>query len=148
MSADEEDVVREALRWPPDTHHIGCESKRVSGATCDCYAFLTNRAHEALDRLVANRDQWHSAANEAAEERDEALHWKGVAEANEADYRHGRDLARLDTQREQAEVERITEALKMVLWSLEGIAADSVHPLHAAVYHAHEVLAADAEATP
>ncbi len=97
----EAQIVREALRWPPDTHHIGCESRRVVGSTCDCYAFLTNRAHEALDRLEANRDQWHGAANEESEraENSEAEVLRLTGELRNAI--HGRNLARLDTERER-----------------------------------------------
>ncbi len=62
--------------------------------------------------------------------------WRTVIAAHS--YRKADD----EVTRLSREVEQLTEALKMVLWSLEGLAADSVHPLHAAVYHAHEVLAA------
>ncbi len=77
--ADHAAAIREAseaisavLRWPVDTHHIGCESRR--GGECDCYAAATNAAHAGLTLLLghlgnaeANRDQWHSATNDAAE---------------------------------------------------------------------------------
>lgn len=105
------DRVREALRWPADTHHVGCESKRTAGAPCDCYGFLTNAAHEALDRLEADRDQWHSAANENAERAEAA-----EAERDEAfrDVQILQDLARdLANAIEAAdsELDRLREAL-------------------------------------
>ncbi len=95
------EVVHETLRWPPDTHHIGCDSR--NGKACDCYAAGSNAAHAALDALAIrlasaedNRDQWHSASNEMQEARDELLavwdmsadvlgpEWNALAEKIEA----------------------------------------------------------------